>query len=156
MAYFADLTACNYHRGAHDSAEWHCPLLAVGWLEHPNAFAQGESSPALVDAIRSLTEGFRRAFPAILFRGLHECSFCVRAGHADTRLTNSYVNLFIPGREVVFVAPARIDHYIEEHSYQPPADFVESLLVCPSPASAGYRQNIKRANYGTDSPLFHI
>jgi hypothetical protein len=70
------------------------------------------------------------------------------------RLDNSHINLFIPHRGFVFVAPGRVDHYIEVHQYLPPESFIDALLTCPSPLSVEYRDAIRASNRGVDAPLF--
>ena len=66
----------------------------------------------------------------------------------------SHVNLFIPGKTEVYLAPAGIEHHIKVHHYQPPADFVSALLACPDPHSSDYRNAINRVNHGVEAPLY--
>ncbi len=54
----------------------------------------------------------------------------------------------------MFVAPARVDHYMQEHAYLPPESFIEALLACPSPLAAEYRDAIRASNRGVDAPLW--
>jgi hypothetical protein len=154
VAYFRDHAPCDYHAGAHSYSDWNCPLEAIGWLEHPNPFPIGAAPAGLSDNIRRLAVDFRDAFPAILFRGLHECSLCRASGAPVLRLEGSHVNLFIPTRRAILIAPARIDHYIEAHSYLPPPEFVDHVSICPKPGSNEYRDLLKETNGGTESPLF--
>jgi hypothetical protein len=48
------------------------------------------------------------------------------------------VNLFVPGRACVYVAPSLIAHYIQAHRYSPPKEFVEAVLRCPETHSEEY------------------
>jgi len=34
-------------------------------------------------------------------------------------------------------------HYVKEHGYLPPADFVEAVMACPIPGSDEYRKAAK-------------
>jgi hypothetical protein len=111
VAYYQDRAPCDYHVGAHSHSEWNCPLEAIGWLEHPNPVPIGVAPAGLSDNVRRLAVDFRNAFPAILLRRLHECSLCRANGEAVVCLEGSHVNLFIPTKRAVLVAPARIDHY---------------------------------------------
>jgi hypothetical protein len=153
VAYFHDHEPCDYHSGAHSAADWFCPLEAIGWLEYPNPFPTGPAPVGLTDHIRRLAADFGTAFPAINFRGLHDCSLC-RANGEEPRLEDSHVNLFIPTDRAVLLAPARIDHYVEAHAYLPPADFLEFVTRCPKPGSNEYRRVLSEVNGGNESPLF--
>jgi len=154
MAHFTDLSPCQYHSGPFDYLNWSCPLVAVGWLEHPNAFNSGEVPTHFASKLRALAEQAGEAFPEIQFRGLHDCSLCAFKVDGTSSLSGSHINLFIPGHHQVFVAPGRIDHYIEVHSYQPPFEFIDSVLSCPMPGSSEYRRRMTSANDGSESPLF--
>src|SRR5215470_16422618 len=111
MAYFADFSPCTYHTGPFHAASWQCPLLAVGWLEHPNAFSTGGR---LAQDVRDRLAFFRFAFAEThgryLFRGLHDCSLCVAEGRdiRRARLGDSHVNILVPGTDCVFIAPGRV------------------------------------------------
>jgi hypothetical protein len=153
MAHFEDHAPCNYHSGAHSVADWNCPLEAVGWLEYPNSFLIGPSPLGLSARIRKLAADFGSAFPAINFRGLHDCSLCREKGR-DPHLEGSHINLFVPTDRAVLLTPGRVDHYIDVHSYLPPGDFVEYVDKCPRPGSNEYREAIRKVNGGFESPLF--
>jgi hypothetical protein len=75
--------------------------------------------------------------------GLHNCSFCAANDPHSSELPASSSNLFIPGNSVVFVAPGRIDHYIEAHSYLPPKQFITAVLPCPDLHSDEYREALR-------------
>ena len=128
--YFADLELCHYYHGPYDANNWSVPLRAVGWLERPHAFREGTVPSAAVLKLEELAEQTSSAYLHHSFRGLHTCSLCP-AGDRFSALPGSHVNLFVPGVAVVYVAPAGIIHYIEAHSYLPPAEFLEAVLRCP-------------------------
>src|SRR5262249_693243 len=68
-------------------------------------------------------------------------------------LSGSHVNVFVPGISVVYAAPAAIVHYIEQHSFRPPTEFVEAVLRCPDCGSEAYRAALCAANGGVAPPL---
>src|SRR5262249_21190553 len=114
MTYFADFSLCTYHDGPFQADSWQCPLLSVGWLDHPNAFPTGGwLAQDVRDRLAFLRFAFAEAYSAFEFRGLHTCSFCVAEGMKVSHawLRDSHVNLFVPGTDCVFVAPGRVDHY---------------------------------------------
>ncbi len=150
MAYYKDFTVCNYF----PREDWLCRLIAVGWIERGKPFATGVVQAAVSEKLRELRKEFSQALSRYAFRGLHSCSICEAATPSHALLDESHVNLFIPHRGFVFVAPGRIDHYIEVHGYQPPDSFMDSVLECPSPFSAAYRQLLAAANRGVEAPFY--
>lgn len=156
MSYFADLSPCTYSSGPYDAASWRCPFLAIGWLEHPNEFPKGgQLVESVRDRIAFLRFAFEEVYAGIIFRGLHTCSWCFSQGVDEwgAMLRDSEINLFIPDTARVFIAPGRIDHYVEEHGYLPPNEFLEALMRCPDPRTGQYEAALRGANGGVDSPL---
>ena len=49
-------------------------------------------------------------------------------------------NLYLPAEGCVYVAPSMIAHYVDVHSYEPPAAFWEAVMNCPEMGSETYRQ----------------
>jgi hypothetical protein len=151
MTYFKDLDPVCYHDGPCCADDWQCPLLAIGWLERGHDFPTGMCPPEVTEKLAELRRQFGAAFPAHSFRGLHACSIC--DGGAEY-LRESHINLFIPGREVVYLATGRIDHYIDVHSYAPPIAFIDAALACPDPRSAEYKTALLRLNREQQPPLY--
>jgi len=151
LTYCRDLNRIQYHRGPTDADEWQCPLIAIGWLEDGYEFTSGTIVAGVNKRLTQLRPQFMAAFPEFSFRGLHHCSLCKSGERA---LSESHVNLFIPGENVVYVAPGRIDHYIEAHGYCPPDAFVDALLRCPDPQTDEYRSMIDVANRHHRPPLY--
>jgi hypothetical protein len=150
MTYYKDFTPCTYF----DGHSWLCRLMAIGWLEHGKPFPKGRLSNLVVERVNVLRDQFFKAFPSLAFRGLHQCSLCAERKQSDATLAQSHINLFIPHRGFVFIAPARIDHYMQVHDYCPPESFIEALLDCPSPLSLEYRIAVQASNRGVVPPLF--
>ncbi len=151
MTYFKDMTVCDYFGGRQD---WLCRLMAIGWLERDREYSRGYTDPKLMDKLALLRREFGVQFPGIKFRGLHGCTLCATAGNSPVILKESHINLFIPTDGCVYVAPGRIDHYIQAHGYAPREHFVEAVLKCPSPASDEFRELLAKANRGYDAPLY--
>src|SRR5262249_8758090 len=63
--------------------------------------------------------------------GYHECEFCGKA--------RSSSEFEVPGLGVVYCAPDMITHYVEEHEYRPPQEFIDAVLVSPPPGTSEYR-----------------
>lgn len=155
MTYLKDLELAHYHGhnhcGPHCADEWECSLLAVGWLEKKETFSTGSCSSRVVAKLCELRHQFATAFPKYSCRGLHECSMCV---NKEKLLHESHVTLFIPGKDVIYMTPGRVDHYINVHSYAPPQIFVDAVLLCPDPGSPQYKATLLRLNGGQEPPLW--
>jgi hypothetical protein len=135
-----------------DAASWAVPLRAVGWLEHGHGFAVGAVPATLVPRIERLLGLFREHFTLAGFRGLHECDLCRATGRRFAHPL-SYQNLLIPGRNDVYAAPGGLVHYISDHSYLPPAGFLEGVASCPDPGTRRYLEALRDANAGVEPPL---
>src|SRR5205823_2146919 len=59
------------------------------------------------------------------FGGLHQCEFCGQAYGLD--------NLGVPSGDLLFVFPDLIVHYVEQHGYKPPEEFIAALFRSPFP-----------------------
>lgn len=141
---------CTYFR-SQAGWEWSCRLIAIGWLESGHEFPTSAVNSSLREKLVSLRHEFAASkLRQISFRGLHACSLCKEREY----LSESHLNLFVPTKGFVYVAPGRIDHYVEMHQYSPPEHFVEAVMQCPSPTSEEYRQLMSAANRGNDVPLF--
>jgi len=152
--HFADLTSCRYHSGPFDADSWAVPLLAVGWLEEPHPFSTGEVPAPFVSRLRTLLAQTKGEYRQFGFRGVHVCSLCASKSQVSPCEAGwSQENLFVPGTGEVFVTPGGVLHYIEDHSYLPPASFLVAVSRCPDVDSIGYRQALRQANAGVHPPL---
>ena len=122
MAHYQDLAPCDYF---HDIG----PLQAVGWLESGHDYAKGDPGQAFYD---QLTQMLLHAWQPYFHMGWHACDFCRYNGFM------SFKNLFIPGKDMTYVAPEAIGHYISAHGYAPPAEFIEALMQCPAMDTLAY------------------
>lgn len=127
MSYHADLgTACPMGYGP--------DIRAIGWLSHDHPYPQGTVSTEFLAQLRSHVQDPWQPFLAL---GGHFCELCA---------TNPFVsgaNLWIPGRQVIYIAPAMIAHYIEAHEYTPPDEFIDAVMHCPPQKSAPFMDLMK-------------
>jgi hypothetical protein len=151
--FIADLDLCRYHPGPLDAENWTSPLLAVGWLEHPHGFTSGVTEKALVEKLYAMLEKIQSAYFHYQFRGVVDCSLCLASGHPFPIPRYSQTNIFVPGHDVVYVAPGGIVHYIEAHAYLPPEQFVDAVLRCPDCLSDEYCAALVRSNRGKELPI---
>ena len=114
----------------------------MGWLDGEHPFAKGTIDRRLVEKIKLLVTK-----PMELYRGRHICELCAEpadivktfvpdrgklidpacswAQWAALRGGNGEIR--VSGDGVIFAAPVLVVHYIEEHGYLPPAQFLKAV-----------------------------
>ena len=156
MTYFPELALIKYWSPLHHG-DWDCPAYSVGWLESGEAYPMGTVSvQGFWDKLRYLSSSMLESIASHgSFRGLHSCSLCENDGKfaGEARLDGSHANIFVPGADCVYIAPGRVDHYIEVHNYLPPEEFVTAVMDCPDPTSPDYRAALIKANLGHETPF---
>ncbi len=124
MAYFKDLTPYTYGAN-HSNIRPDLPAVNIGWLTFKEEYSEGPVTPAQLERIESLL----KCQLVNLYRGWHSCDLCTitiangflmkdRTGNGEIRVV---------GKDKVYVAPQLLLHYITEHNYQPPAEFLETI-----------------------------
>lgn len=147
MTYYKDLTPCDYF-GEKLSSHF----LAIGWLDHKHPFSEGSSSRELVEKLATYIQSARA--PGV-FAGFHRCELCnydtwatpfSQPKSSDPLVTGQGLgtrNLFIPnGEGQLYVIPSLALHYIIDHGYRPPEEFLSALSSCPHPQSWDYLLNL--------------
>ncbi|WP_417397047.1 hypothetical protein [Gimesia chilikensis] len=138
--YFEDLSPYRYYADDNcwyefaDDCEFE-KLLNIGWLDSNHSFPVGTIEDTLFKILRDLV-----CCPPMWInvlhnriRGQHPCNLCkaypkIRGNTGRIRYLGC-TELMIPSREqkIVFTSPDMILHYIEEHSYLPPVEFLDAL-----------------------------
>lgn len=136
MAHFPDLSRCDYY---HDDTL--PPLTAVGWLERGHDYATGSVPPALVPRLIEFWRS-RMNLLARFYLGDHSCTLC---NYHDPYMQRG--ELFIPSGQTVYAAPQGVIHYIRDHRYRPPDDFVAAVLAAPAPRSVDYLAALHAAGW---------
>jgi hypothetical protein len=135
MTYFPDLSRYEYGRVSQPG------ILNVGWLDGTHPFTQGNVDARLIQKLRLLA-----AKPVKLYRGFHICELCAKPAlrketlpphHVVLDMNSPYGNWLASRRGngeirvscvgVTFAAPVLIVHYIEEHRYLPPVQFLTAV-----------------------------
>lgn len=133
MAYFPDLSPYEYLAG---DPECHAELVNVGWLDQAYAYEKGPVAGEMSERVKQicLFEATRQT------RGFHRCQFCSLPVLSSTpkqifgtaivagqrRLGSAEIRVKGAGR-TVYAVPDLIYHYITEHSYRPPAEFLDAV-----------------------------
>lgn len=107
-------------------------LRAVGWIEQPS-FPTGPVPQACIVALAAAhsTGVFRDGT-----RGIHTCTLCgrnmrkVRWGLFPWRILRlkGHGHYLVRRGDTVYMAPELLLHYIREHRYLPPEEFVDAVL----------------------------
>ena len=127
MAWFPDLSPYTYHPGESG-------FLNVGWLERGHLFPRGPVPLEFASELRRLSEA-----PVNVTRGFHRCQLCNPPTEAIAALPACMSVWWmdrVGGAEVhvkgadgtTYAAPSLIMHYVSEHQYQPPRQFIEAVL----------------------------
>jgi hypothetical protein len=130
-------------------------VRAIGWLGEQHPYPVGPTPRAFLEALRRHLE---RPWQPIGMAGLHECELkgCAARIALDQlveehrrRKTSLVIpkeakvalearNLWIPTADAVYIAPAMVLHYVRDHAYRPPDEFIDAVLACPEQQSPEY------------------
>ena len=133
MTYFDDLSPYSYSAIWDEGSE----VLNIGWLDGSHEYPRGHSSEGFHVALLRLCTGERVAQS----RGFHQCNLApcdqraawppvsINAHGGEVLLGSAEIR--VPGDErICYGAPDLIYHYVVEHEYKPPAQFVEAVQRC--------------------------
>lgn len=140
MTYYEDLTPYEYGRDQPEAG-----TVNVGWLSRYRPFNKGETP----DAFKARLFEFCLDGNLVRFtRGFHVCEFCGIAegewfekhpqyDEGGMGLGNGEIRVI--GEGVVYAAPALIYHYVVQHGYRPPDEFVTAIMDGSGPDSQEHR-----------------
>ncbi|MGD9318274.1 MAG: hypothetical protein PVG56_15665 [Anaerolineae bacterium] len=135
MTHFPDLTPYAYDPSPD-------PAYNVGWLDPSTPFPTGPTSTAFHEMLLAYC---RLQYVVRLYRGGHTCPFCakpeaiVQVQSDGERISLGNGEIRVIGTDVVYAAPTLIYHYVVDHGYQPPQEFVGAVLAGPGPGSAEHQ-----------------
>lgn len=107
--------------------------VAVGWLHPDHSFTQADPTPEFLAKLKEFVSRCGASAVALglgAAGGFHTCEFCGRA--------HGTANFGVPAGERLFFSPEMIVHYVEEHRYTPPAEFIAAILASPLPGTREY------------------
>jgi hypothetical protein len=135
MAYFPDLVPYSYGYRLHPG------VVHVGWLDRVHPCTKGSVDAGLIEKMKLLL-----AKPVEISRGYHICDLCAEPPNlVKTTLPNRFVldqacswaqwaaqrwgngEIRVSSGGVTFAAPVLIVHYVEEHGYLPPVQFLKAV-----------------------------
>lgn len=124
MAYFADLTSYCYIRRYADPC-----VLNVGWLDNQHSFPKGTVPDTVLATLFALCKK-----PVNMTRGMHSCQFCPGSGQGRVAERNGIQiglgagEIRVKGLSAIeYASPTMIYHYMKEHGYHPPQEFIDAV-----------------------------
>ncbi|MBU1342610.1 MAG: hypothetical protein KKE44_24035 [Proteobacteria bacterium] len=124
MTYYSDLSSYEYIKSKAKSN-----ILNIGWLDKDHQFNKGNIDSFLLKKIFNLC---RNAVNKT--RGYHLCPFCndpsfgVTVEINDEKIVLGSAEIWVKGEnDKIYSAPDLIYHYINEHSYLPPKEFLTAI-----------------------------
>ena len=89
----------------------------MGYLDIPEDYNKGPVSQNFINKLRQI----HGSGPSLMTLGHHTCEFC----KGDNKATSSSEKILRDvENKIEYRFPQMIFHYIEEHGYQPPEEFV--------------------------------
>ena len=154
MAYFRDLTAYSYYDTGESPG-----TLNVGWLEKGHRFP---TQPPSVDFLRRLWPFCKLAL--VQMRGFHVCHFCapVKVGVPKFEFEGETIGFgsaeirVISSSGKIYAAPNLLFHYVRDHHYAPPEEFIAAVLSGPEPGSVEYYAILKAQGFQHDLLPFEL
>jgi hypothetical protein len=126
-------------------------LLAVGWLDKEHKFPTGQTSPEFQQKLLVFCQN-----PGYITLGFHDCEFCdtpqpdkitiPHPKYSSTKLGSTEI-MIIGQNDRSYHAPDLIYHYIRDHNYLPPAEFIEAVMSVAAPDSEEYAQTMAQFEY---------
>jgi hypothetical protein len=90
--------------------------VKVAWLDTVAPFTTGDCPQEFVNKLKKIK-------PKIYTKGWHTCPFC-----RDATSSTQFL-IPVPGENKKFYdVPYMIIHYIEEHNYLPPQEFIDTVM----------------------------
>ena len=145
MTYYPDLSPYEYEKSGIGA-----DTVNMGWLDFAHNYPQGIVTE---DFIERLWIFCRRQ--VMTMRGFHICEFCdmprdkvPMAQRGDEVLNLGFAEIRVSSRGGrVYAAPNLIYHYVVEHHYRPPEEFIQAVMESPLPGSVEYEALIQQHSW---------
>ncbi|MEZ4661490.1 MAG: hypothetical protein R2911_28400 [Caldilineaceae bacterium] len=129
MTYYKELSLYSYWNTQNEPYTQN-----VGWLESSEHFAQGTVPTEFSARLLNFCKG-----KVNLTRGIHFCNLCHDPDIAFQQASEKHfgsaeIRVFYNNK--IYAAPDLIFHYVVDHQYLPPIEFIEAVLRGPLPRTA--------------------
>ncbi|MEV4418264.1 hypothetical protein, partial [Catellatospora sp. NPDC049609] len=106
------------------------PIVNIGWLEPGVDVPATDANLGYVNDL----EYWMNNYQVRRSRGSHECGFCIIGGRQDefiNEFRKASTEFRVLGHGKVYAAPYLLQHYVVQHGYRPPTEFVEAIHAIP-------------------------
>lgn len=113
--------------------------LAVGFLSRKYQFETGQTPPKFLQKLLLFCH------PSKTVCQIHRAQNSALGGKQieveikGEKVTLGAAEIRVIGDEDIFAAPDLIYHYVADHNYLPPGEFIDAILNGPNPDSAEFR-----------------
>ena len=122
-------------------------VINIGWLGDAGSFPQGNVSD---EFLMNLWEYYkcpvfstRKIYQNVSLNGYWKFFTAVFSGR-EIDLGSSEIRVLDKEREVIYASPDLIIHYIVNHNYRPPQEYIKAVMEGPKPDSKDYCNMISR------------
>lgn len=120
-------------------------LIAIGWLGENSDFNRRRTPKGFLDELWRFVINSR-----VGTLGIHPCALCgtepltfVTVEHQNQKMHLGSSHTYVVGRDKIFIMPNLIFHYMRDHQYKPPHEFIEAVLDSYDPGSDEYDEQLK-------------
>lgn len=137
MEHYKDLTYYSFHHFEN--------ALNIGWINETAPYTKGKVTEIFLEKLK---EYIIHPFNSI--RGYRKCDLCncnsfkVCVSNQEINLGYSEIRVISQNGKQRFAAPDMIYHYITDHNYLPPFQFIEAVINGPKPYSKDYQNFTER------------
>lgn len=142
--YYPDLSLYQYSNLATHSQD--TVVLNIGWLDAKCTYPKGQVSAEFLDRLFLIWDE-AQINP---MWGYHQCELCeipeypVRIKHGGSNIPLGATELrVVSPTGIVYASPDLVLHYISEHKYLPPSEFIEAVMNGPLPSTSAYKSVVK-------------
>jgi len=139
--FFPDLSEYDYY-----SKRPFRGVKTVGWIDNAHPFQTGVIPHDVLEKLKTVMLGNEKINIHVnAIRGVHPCNLCGESDFYDSDLRIGSTEIWISdGENGFYAAPSMIIHYITDHQYLPPEEFLDALrefdLFCEFNAQAEYEK----------------
>lgn len=139
MTYYPDLSPYEYYQTEFSTVN-------IGWLDAAHEYSKGPVPNEFIERLWAFCHE-----PVHQSKGFHACELCrkpvfglnVKRGSDSIQLGSAEIRVF--GKDgMTYAAPNLIYHYVVEHCYRPPEEFIQAVMESPLPGSPEYEALLNR------------
>ena len=127
--------------------------LNIGWLEKGHKINRGDVPEEFIEKLWQYLR-----YPVHVCRGFHVCSLCknIKSGvpvveYKGEKRQAGYYEIRVWGKNgKVYAVPSLVIHYILQHGYKPPQEFIDAVIDSEDASSDEYYNKVLDYSGGYD------